>query len=402
MALAHPTPMHHALALLVLLVALAGCGPAREPSAAAPRVPASPAPDPVDPVDPSALGYVTLAWPTEGLRADAIVLGCAHACVLAHDGSVSCWGRNQFGELADGTTTDRETPMLVAGLPPVAELASTCASTCARTRDGAVWCWGGGDLGEIADGDLAGHRTHPVAVPGLTRVLALAGSGTGLCAVLDDAGQATCWGSFDDHPGAPLVGADATRPRALTIALGDAPRLAADSPFRACVLGRDGIVTCWGAREVQNVSVAPIDPATPMAGLSGVRDLAAGSFLTCASDDVGVSCWGTGVLAFSLGSEVLPPSRIAGIAGGASIAVGDDFVCATHAGTTSCAGYGELVDATGRVHALGATATRVPALAGLAGVVAGPTRVCGLTVSGEVRCVAWLSGHEGEPAPPPS
>lgn len=374
-----------------------GAGPEPPVAAAQPTT----APAPAERVDPAALGYVTFPWPAADLRARAIVLGCAHACALVDGGRVECWGRNQFGELGDGTEVTRATRAPMLDLPPVVELASGCASTCARTAGGEVWCWGGGDLGEMGDGDLAGHRTRPVRVPAVSGARSISSSGFATCALVDDQGHARCWGNLDQHPGAPIAG-DASRVRALATPMHEPARLVATSTSRACVLARDETVSCWGSRESVGLSVAPVDPATPMTGLDHPRDLAGGAFLTCASDARGVACWGSGVTAFGLGSAPLPPTRIAGLAPNVALAVGDDFVCGTHESETRCAGYGELVDDTGRVHPLGAAATRVRALDGLHGVVASASTVCGLDARGAVRCVAWLSGREGEPAPPPS
>ena len=42
--------------------------------------------------------------------------GLHRACALLDDGTVSCWGRNDYGQLGDGTTTDRNTPVLTDSL----------------------------------------------------------------------------------------------------------------------------------------------------------------------------------------------------------------------------------------------------------------------------------------------
>ena len=378
----------------------AGCG--TSPSASQARsVPLAPPPE--DRVEPAQLPYVSsLPWPPTAAPMQQLVLGCAHGCALDGAGAVSCWGRNQFGELADGTTTDRATPAVVGGLPPIAELAAGCASTCARAASGEVWCWGGGDLGEMGDGDRSGHRTHPVRVPGVA-ARALTSSGFAYCAVTDGAGHATCWGNVAHAAGAPFASAlDETRPFAITVPFAAAPRLVASSVSRACTLGREGEVLCWGAREVLNVSFAPIDPAAPVTGLDHARDLDGGAFLTCASDAQGVACWGVGTQAFGLGAEPPAVARIADMPAEGALAVGDDFVCAASRGETRCAGYGLLVDPAGHVHPLSARGSRLAVLDGTHGIVAGPGLVCALDASDHARCAAWLSGHEGEPAPPPS
>lgn len=384
---------------LVCLLLCAACGtsPAASQSTAVPL-----APPPEDREDPAQLVYLaSVAWPPSTPMRQ-LVLGCAHGCALDASGAVSCWGRNQFGELADGTTTDRATPAVVSGLPPIAELAAGCASTCARATSGEVWCWGGGDLGEMGDGDRSGHRTHPVRVPGVT-ARALTGSSFAYCAVADAAGHATCWGNVAHASGAPFASPlDETRPFAITLPLSTAPRIAASSVSRACALTHDAEVFCWGAREVLNVSFAPIDPAARVPGIDHARDLDGGAFLTCASDHDGVACWGIGTQAFGLGAEPPAVARIADLPADAELAVGDDFVCAASRGETRCAGYGLFVDPTGHVHPLGTHGSRLAVLDGTHALVAGPALVCALDAHDHPRCAAWLSGREGEPPPPPS
>ena len=49
----------------------------------------------------------------------AIVAGDSHTCALKADHTVVCWGDNCYGQLGDGTTTNRSAPTVVIGLTGV-------------------------------------------------------------------------------------------------------------------------------------------------------------------------------------------------------------------------------------------------------------------------------------------
>ena len=82
----------------------------------------------------------------------AIAAGRAHTCALRADGTVGCWGDNIEGQLGDGTTTNRSTPVTVSGLANVVAVAAGNHHTCALRADGTVRCWGSNSAGELGDG----------------------------------------------------------------------------------------------------------------------------------------------------------------------------------------------------------------------------------------------------------
>ena len=105
-----------------------------------------------------------------------------------------CWGRNEFGQLGDGTTTTRLTPVMVSGFSSGAVAVVTgYYYSCALTTAGGVWCWGQNENGQLGDGTTT-NRSTPVAVSMLSfGAVAVSATGFHTCALMSD-GEVQCWG----------------------------------------------------------------------------------------------------------------------------------------------------------------------------------------------------------------
>jgi alpha-tubulin suppressor-like RCC1 family protein len=71
----------------------------------------------------------------------AIGIG-GHACARLATGAVHCWGKNEHGQLGDGTTKDRSAAAPVKGLENATRIAAGLETSCAIAEGGRLFCWG--------------------------------------------------------------------------------------------------------------------------------------------------------------------------------------------------------------------------------------------------------------------
>ncbi len=262
--------------------------------------------------------------------AAAVEAGSFHQCALLQDGTVRCWGLNDYGQLGNGTQTNAAMPVTVTGLTGVVEVSGGGYHSCARLRDGTVRCWGrnSGDPNDIGGGQLgdptldAFFSTTPVAVTGIANATAVAAGGFHSCALRD--GRVWCWGQNDqgqlgtgtlDPPGflarnpTPVIVSGITN--AIAISAGG---------WHTCALLQGGTIRCWGQNDygqlgdgaiiVPQTRPTPIPRRTPtpvmVQGITTAVALQAGIFHTCALlQDGRMQCWGWNDF-FQLGND--PPA----------------------------------------------------------------------------------------------
>lgn len=202
----------------------------------------------------------------------SIATGSYHTCAVDGLGALKCWGYNSFGQLGDGSTIDRSTPVDVSSLSSgVTALAANFSYTCAVLTNGGVKCWGGYPY----------RSRTPAVISGLNGVTAIAAGDSNTCAIIAGGGV-TCWG-YSQIPG--VVGGLVN---VAAITAGD---------YHTCVLTASGGVKCWGENgkgQLGDGTYANRQTPVDVSGLaSGVTAISAGGNYTCALTSIGgVKCWG--------------------------------------------------------------------------------------------------------------
>jgi RHS repeat-associated protein len=353
------------------------------------------------------IGYRTTPGDVIGLNDTAAlsIAGGNHACALTTSGGVKCWGNNANGQLGDGTTTLRVSPVDVNGLTSdVFAIASGTAHTCALTSAGGVKCWGSNGSGRLGDGTST-QRTTPVNVTGLTSgVIAITAGDAHTCA-LTDVGGVKCWGNNGNGRLGDGFTTNRTTPVDV-VGLSSGVIAIAAGGSHTCALLNTGGVKCWGnnanGRLGDGTTTEQKTPIDVVGLTSGVIAIAAGSSHTCAlTSSGGVKCWGNnnqGQLGNNSTTQQLTPVDVSGLTSGMSaIAAGGTHSCAlTDAGGVKCWGYnnyGQLGDGTltrrlTPVNASGLTS-------GMTGLSTGGSHTCAVTSAGGLaKC--WGYNYYGQ------
>jgi len=186
----------------------------------------------------------------------AITSGIMHSCALLSNGSVKCWGANNYGQLGDGTTTNRNEPAQVSGLTSgVVSISGGYEHTCAVLTNGEAKCWGKNGYGELGDGTTT-NRSVPTSVivnsQPISGIASISGGLRHTCAVTTG-GAAKCWGynalaslgngTFTDS--LTPVNVDGLDSGVLSIE--------ASKSFATCATVTGSSVKCWGHSWAGNV-----------------------------------------------------------------------------------------------------------------------------------------------------
>jgi alpha-tubulin suppressor-like RCC1 family protein len=184
-----------------------------------------------------------------------------HNCGLSASGQAYCWGKNQDGQLGDGTTTDSTQPVAVtmpAGISFTAIALGgkhACAIGVNASAAKSIWCWGAAGIGQLGYGTYTGtpFETSPRQVQ-LSHITNLGFNIQNIdagkfhtCAIFQAEGT-YCWGdNSDGQLGAILAGPPQSDiPVAVAVPAGVSFRQTASGNQHTCAVSTSDDAYCWG------------------------------------------------------------------------------------------------------------------------------------------------------------
>ena len=255
-----------------------------------------------------------------------------HTVFIKNDGTVWTWGKNDNGQLGDGTTTQRTSPVQVPGLSGIVAVAAGDAHTVAlRGSDGTVWTWGKNDNGQLGDGTTT-QRTSPVQVPGLSGVIAIAAGGSHTVVIQSDH-TVWCWGNNANNQ----LGNNSTIQSSVpvqAIGLTNAIAIAAGSTHTVA-LKSDNTVWTWGGNGNGQLGIGNTTQNTvpvQVGSIANVIAIAAGGTHTIAvrNDITRISVWtwgnnASGQLGIGNTTQSTYPVQVSNLTNVTTVSGGADF-----------------------------------------------------------------------------
>ncbi len=287
-----------------------------------------------------------------------VALGEGHACAVKTDGSLWCWGYNDRGQLGDASTISRSTPVAVIGMAGgVTSVAMYAGHSCAVKTDGSLWCWGSNDHGQLGDGTTV-DKTTPICPTGMhTQVRAVSVGLLHTCALRTD-DSVWCWGRGTEGQLGNSAAVTSPVPVQVQGLTGQKPVSLHSGGYFNFVILDTGMTRAWGYNSQGMLADGTIvDRSTPVSQVGmddGALTLDGSRHFACAAAPSGqLWCWGTngdGVFGNGATGYSYTPVPTSGETSVTGVATGYSHTCVLRAdGTVGCTGlntFGQLGDGT--------------------------------------------------------
>ncbi len=198
---------------------------------------------------------------SEKLKFSRIAIGDHHAIALKSDGTLWAWGANGYGQLGDGTTGDKSSPIQIGTDNKWVSIAVGFYHTIALKSDGTLWAWGVNGGGQLGDGTtIDKHSPVQIGTDNNWIFISVRGNHT---VVLKSDGTLWAWGAN----GYGQLGDGTTVSKSSPIQIGTDNKWASISAgdYHTVALKSDGTLWAWGENTVGQLGDGTtIDKSSPV------------------------------------------------------------------------------------------------------------------------------------------
>ncbi|MBL8784264.1 MAG: hypothetical protein JNJ59_05125, partial [Deltaproteobacteria bacterium] len=275
----------------------------------------------------------------------SVSVGDYHACATRSNGTLWCWGYNASGRLGDGTATSQTSPVQAGAATNWLQVATGNAHTCAVRLNGTLWCWGQNSNGQLGLGNTTA-QSNPTQVGTDTTWTAVVASKNSATCALKSNGSLWCWGLNTNG----VLGQGNTSQQTSPVQVGNATSWSdvALGQNHACATRTDGTLWCWGLNSSSqlgdNTTAQKTSPVQIGAAIGSWARAAAGTAFSCGVLTNGsLYCWGSnayGQLGDGSTTNRAVPTRVGTLTTWARLGLGPEQACASRGdGTLYCWGW---------------------------------------------------------------
>jgi len=284
-----------------------------------------------------------------------------HACGVANDGSLWCWGKNLYGQLGDNSNVDKDVATQENSHSLNWKQVSAGGDhTCGVKISGQLFCWGNGSYGQLGNAAGTFIQMTPVRENSqATNWKQVSGGYDHTCAVKTN-GTLYCWGyNLDGELGDSTLANKNTPTQAGTDT--NWSQVAA-SYYHTCAVKTNGTLYCWGSNSKGVLGLGSsanswYSSPQQVGSDTNWKQVGGGpraELHTCAVKTTGeLYCWGSDDYGqMGLGTNpnfYLAPTKVGSDLDWNEVADGYGFTCATKTDNTLyCWGYnfyGQVGDA---------------------------------------------------------
>ncbi len=318
--------------------------------------------------------------------------GATHSCAIISDGTVRCWGRNQYGQLGNGTTVDSLSPVATTALTGARSISSGLEFTCATLVDGLVKCWGRNSHGQLGNNSTVDAQA-PSQVSGITNASKVSVANYHACAVTT-AGEVRCWGNNTYGQ----LGNGNTTNSLIPVTVTGISNISNISVglWHSCANTTTGMVYCWGSNadgKLGNGNTIHSSTPVQVSSLNSATWISLGQNHSCAlRNDGKVFCWGGndfGQLGVGNLTSQFTPTEVIGVSGSTQVEAGEIHTCAIVSGVgAKCWGYNNYAQLGNGTYTNSSTPVSVTNGSDFRMISGGGNHSCGIK-SGDGWCWGW-------------
>lgn len=217
--------------------------------------------------------------------------GMFHVCGIKTGGALYCWGDNENSKLGTGNTTDKSTPTAVSNGGIWKTVAAGTDHTCGIKSDDTLWCWGDNYYGELGLASEPGVSNVPAQVAIGTTWKTISTGAYSSCAIKSD-NTLWCWG--DNSYGGLGIGNTTMKYTPVKESTASTNWAAVTvGRLHTCAIKDDKSFFCWGYNNKGQITGSGNKTNPTVIGSAMWNDTSAGSYNTCGiQSDSSLWCWG--------------------------------------------------------------------------------------------------------------